>query len=289
VFGVFRGHFNTSEYRTMKRSVFFLSDRTGITAETLGHSLLTQFEGVTFRKTTLAFLDTVDKAHQAVAKINNAAAQDGAKPLLFSTLLDEEVREIIDTSDGMLFDFFDAFINPLELELGVHSAHAAGRSHGMGVYSDYKSRIDAVNFAMGSDDGNTLRDYPNAEVILVGVSRSGKTPTSLYLALQYGIRAANYPLIDEDLDSPRLPDSLRPFRDKLFGLTIAPERLQQIRSERRPDSTYASIQQCRYEVRAAEAMLRAENIPYLDTSAVSIEEIATTMLHQTGLKRRLYG
>ena len=272
-----------------QRSVFFLSDRTGITAETLGHSLLTQFEGVTFRKTTLAFLDTVEKGHEAVAKINQAAIQDGAKPLLFSTLLDDEVREIIDTSDGLLLDFFDTFINPLELELGIHSAHAAGRSHGMGVYSDYKARIDAVNFAMGSDDGNTLRDFPDAEVILIGVSRSGKTPTSLYLALQYGIHAANYPIIDEDLESPRLPECLRPYRDKLFALTISPERLQQIRSERRPDSTYASIQQCRYEVRAAEAMFRAENIPHLDTSAVSIEEIATTILQQAGLKRRLYG
>lgn len=273
----------------MKRSVFFLSDRTGITAETLGHSLLTQFEGVEFQRTTLPFLDSVERAQRAVERINRAAESDGAKPLLFSTLLNRKVREVIDTSEGLLFDFFDAFINPLEKELGLHSAHAAGRSHGMGVYSDYKARIDAVNFAMGSDDGNTLRDYPEAEVILIGVSRSGKTPTSLYLALQYGIRAANYPIIEEDLESPLLPRCLAPYRNKLFGLTIAPERLQQIRGERRPDSRYASIQQCRYEVRAAEAMYRAENIPFLDTSAVSIEEIATTLLQHTGLERRLYG
>jgi len=273
----------------MKRSVFFLSDRTGITAETLGHSLLTQFEGVTFQKTTLPFLDSTEKALQAVERINRAAEEEGSKPLLFSTLLNKEVRGIIDTSEGMLFDFFDAFINPLEKELGLRSAHAVGRSHGMGVYSDYKARIDAVNFALGNDDGNTLRDYPDAEVILIGVSRSGKTPTSLYLALQYGIRAAYYPITEDDLESPSLPKTLQPYRKRLFGLTIAPERLQQIRSERRPDSTYASIKQCRYDVRAAEAMYRAENIPFVDTSAVSIEEIATTLLQQTGLKRRLYG
>lgn len=273
----------------MKRSVFFLSDRTGITAETLGHSLLTQFEGVTFQKTTLPFLDSTEKAHQAVERINQAAITDNCKPLLFSTLLNKNVRAIIDTSEGLLFDFFDAFINPLEKELGLHSAHAAGRSHGMGVYSDYKARIDAVNFTLGSDDGSTMRDYPDAEVILIGVSRSGKTPTSLYLALQYGIRAANYPITEDDLESAHLPKVLQPYHDRLFGLTIAPERLQQIRSERRPDSTYASIKQCRYEVRAAEAMYRAENIPFVDTSAVSIEEIATTLLQQTGLKRRLYG
>jgi regulator of PEP synthase PpsR (kinase-PPPase family) len=159
----------------------------------------------------------------------------------------------------------------------------------MGVYSDYKARIDAVNYALGNDDGNSLRDYPAAEVILIGVSRSGKTPTSLYLALQYGVRAANYPITEDDLESPHLPKVLQPYRERLFALTIAPERLQQIRSERRPDSTYASMKQCRYEVRAAEAMYRAENIPYLDTSAVSIEEIATTLLQQTGMERRLYG
>lgn len=273
----------------MKRSVFFLSDRTGITAETLGHSLLTQFEGVEFQKTTLPFLDSLEKAHQAVKRINQAAADDGVKPLLFSTLLNTSMREIIDTSEGLLFDFFDVFISPLEMELGLRSAHAVGRSHGMGIYSDYKARIDAVNFALGSDDGSTLRDYPDAEVILIGVSRSGKTPTSLYLALQYGIRAANYPITEDDLEHPGLPKPLKPYHDRLFGLTIAPERLQQIRSERRPDSAYASLKQCRYEVRAAEAMFRAENIPFVDTSAVSIEEIATTLLHQTGLKRRLYG
>ena len=273
----------------MKRSVFFLSDRTGITAETLGHSLLTQFEGIEFRQSIVPFIDTEEKARQAVQRINQAHAEDGERPLIFSTLLNDEIRSIIDTSDGMLLDFFDAFISPMEIELGITSAHAVGRSHGMGVYSNYKERIDAVNFALGNDDGNTMKDYPQADVILIGVSRTGKTPTCLYLALQYGIHAANYPIIEEDLESAHLPKILRDYRDKLFGLTISPERLQQIRSERRPDSRYASIQQCRYEVRAVEAMYRAENIPYLDTSAVSIEEIATTIIHHAGLERRLYG
>lgn len=273
----------------MKRSVFFLSDRTGITAETLGHSLLTQFEDIEFRQSIVPFLDTVEKAHHTVARINRAAQEDGLKPLIFSTLLDDEIRAIIATSEGMVHDFFETFIDPLEKELGMHSAHAIGRSHGMGVYSDYKERIDAVNFALGNDDGSTMKDYPQADVILIGVSRTGKTPTCLYLALQYGIHAANYPIIEEDLESAHLPKILHEHKDKLFGLTIAPERLQQIRSERRPDSRYASLQQCRYEVRAVEAMYRAMNIPFLDTSAVSIEEIATTIIMHAGLERRLYG
>jgi regulator of PEP synthase PpsR (kinase-PPPase family) len=273
----------------MKRSVFILSDRTGITAETLGHGLLTQFENIEFKQKMIPFIDTPEKARKVVEKINQAASHDGLPPLLFSTLIDPELRTIIENSDGILHDFFDTFINPLENELGVKSAHAVGRSHGMGVYNSYKARIDAVNFAQSNDDGVTTRNYPEADVILIGVSRSGKTPTCLYLALQYGIHAANYPLTEEDLESATLPATLEPYRRKLYGLTIDPLRLQQIRQERRPDSRYSSRQQCDYEVKTVEAMYLREQIPFLDTSLVSIEEIATTILHQTKLKRHFHG
>lgn len=271
----------------MKRSVFFLSDRTGITAEALGHSLLTQFEEVEFEQTTLPFIDTREKAQQAVERINHAARSDGARPLLFSTLIDPELRELVTASEGLMFDFFDTFINPLEIELGAPSSHAVGRSHGIHIYAAYKARIDAVNFALSNDDGVTTREYANADIILVGVSRSGKTPTCLYLALQYGIWAANYPLTEEDLESRRLPEVLDPFRARVFGLTIDPQRLQQIRSERRPGSRYASLQQCEFEVKTVETLYRRESIDYLDTSTVSIEEIATTILHKRGLARQL--
>ena len=272
-----------------KRTVFFLSDRTGITVEMLGHSLLTQFEGFEFEQTMLPFIETKQKALRAVEKINKAAINDGARPILFCTLISDDIREIIATSHGLMFDFFETFINPLEQELESHSTHAIGRSHGIGGYSNYKTRIDAVNFALGNDDGTTLNNYPEADVILIGVSRSGKTPTCLYLALQYGIYAANYPITEDDLDEPGLPRSLRPFKGKLFGLTISPERLHNIRNERMRDSRYSSIGQCQYEVRAVEGMYRGEHVPFLDTSAVSIEEIATTVLHKTKLTRRLYG
>jgi len=273
----------------MKRAAFFLSDRTGITAEMMGHSLLTQFESIEFEQTNLPFIDSVKKAEGAVAQINAAAEHYGSKPLLFSTLIDKEVRQVIAQSTGIMFDLFNTFTQPLEEELGIRSSHAMGRTHGMGVYSTYKLRIDALNFSLANDDGNTLRNFPEADIILVGVSRSGKTPTCLYLALQYGILAANYPLIDDDLETSRLPEVLEPYRNKLFGLTIAPERLQQIRKERRPDSSYAEYQQCQYEVNAVEKIYRAQQIPFLDTSAVSIEEIATTILHTSGLERRLHG
>jgi len=269
----------------MKRTVFYLSDRTGITSEMLGHSLLTQFEGVDFQQVTLPYIDSVDKAEEAVHRINLAAEQDGVRPLLFSTLVNVEVREIISESKGMMLDFFDTFIDPLEKELRTHATTVVGRSHGIGAYESYKARIDAVNFALRSDDGSDLRDYPAADIILIGVSRSGKTPTCLYLALQYGLFAANYPITEDDMNSSFLPVSLEPFRNKLFGLSIDPMRLHQIRQERRSNSRYASLQQCEYEVSKVNEIYRRENIPFIDTSSASIEEIATTVLHKTGLTR----
>ncbi|MCK4585771.1 MAG: kinase/pyrophosphorylase, partial [Gammaproteobacteria bacterium] len=204
----------------MKRAAFFLSDRTGITAEMIGQSLLTQFESIEFEKTNLPFIDSVKKAEEAVEKINAAAELHDCKPLLFSTLIDKEVRQVITRSAGRLFDLFGTFTPLLEEELGIPSTQVAGRTHGMGIYSIYKSRIDALNFSLTNDDGNTLRHFPEADIILVGVSRSGKTPTCLYLALQFGILAANYPLVDDDLETSRLPEVLEPYRKKLFGLTI---------------------------------------------------------------------
>ena len=271
----------------MKRTVFYLSDRTGITVETLAHSLLTQFEGIEFEKVNCPYLDTPEKAYEVVYRINEAAVRNGARPLLFSTLIDPNVRGIVGGSNGLLIDFFDAFILPLESELGVRSSHAVGRSHGVGNYSAYKARIDAVNFALMNDDGATTKHYPEADIVLVGVSRTGKTPTCLYFALQYGILAANYPLTEEDFTSAKLPAPLTAYRQKLYGLTIQPERLQQIRHERRPGGRYATLEQCQIEVREAEALCQREEIPMINTSTVSIEEITTTIMHRAGLARRL--
>jgi len=279
----------TKDQSMQERSVFFLSDRTGITAETLGRSLLTQFEGVSFKQTSWPFLDTPEKSRNAVEQINRAAEEDGVRPILFSTLVNPETLAIIRESKGLLLDFFDAFNTPLEEELGVRSSHVMGRSHGISDYTTYTSRIDALNFALANDDGMTTNHYPAADIILVGVSRSGKTPTCLYLALQYGILAANYPLTEEDFNRTRLPELITPYKGKLFGLTIDPERLRQIRTERRPNSRYADLNQCRFELDAVQAIYRREGIRCINTSSMSIEEIATTLLQQAGLKRRLIG
>jgi hypothetical protein len=268
------------------RTVFFVSDQTGVTAETLGHSLMTQFEGLEFRAVTLPFVLSVDKAHEAVRRINRAAAEEGTRPIIFSTLVQDELRAIVVQANGLFLDMFSVFVGPLERELNMRSTHRAGRAHGIADLAAYTARINATNFSLANDDG-TGGDYAHADVILVGVSRVGKTPTCVYMALQYGVFAANYPLTDDDLENGRLPPRLESFRSKLFALTIAPERLQQIRTERRPDSRYASRQQVTYELRTAEAMFVRYAIPSLDTTECSIEEIASRILNTTGIERRL--
>lgn len=270
----------------MQRTAFFISDRTGITAELLGKGLLAQFQGVEFKKVSLPFVDTEEKAREATARIQQAWQEDGNKPIVFSTLTEHTLRAQITASGALFLDVFELFIGPLEAELGIASAPALGIAHGVGDHASYDRRIDAVNYALYYDDGTKTAQLGDADIILVGVSRCGKTPTCLYLALQYGVLAANFPLTPDDFSRGLLPESLGPHRSKLFGLTINPERLQRIRSERRPDSPYAALENCRYEVAQAEAMLEREGIPWIDTSMKSVEEIAVTVLQQAGLERK---
>ena len=271
-----------------RRRVFFVSDRTGLTVEALGSSLISQFDDIDFVRVTLPFIDSVDKAREVVAQINSAHRESGKRPLVFSSLVDDPVREEINKVDGLVLDVFGKFIVPLEQELAQKSMHAVGKSHSAGNAKDYNHRIEAINYTLTHDDGVTHRGLEEADLILVGVSRSGKTPTSLYMAMQFGIKAANYPLIPEDLEANRLPPSLIPLKQKVWGLTIQPERLHQIRKERRPDSRYADLANCRYEVAAAEKLMRQADISFLDSTTKSIEEIATTMLHEAQLVRRVY-
>lgn len=270
-----------------ERTVFFLSDQTGVTAETLGHSLLTQFSGQAFRHVTLPFIDSVDKAREAVARIDKVSASDEVRPIIFSTLVRDQFRSIVREVDGLHLDIFDAFLGSLELELDAKSTEESGRAHGMSDIEAYMKRIEATNFALANDDGGISRNYNAADVILLGVSRSGKTPTCLYLALQYGVYAANYPLADEEFEDGKLPDFLLEQHRKLFGLTIRPERLRQIRRERRALGRYSSMQQVRYELRETEKLLKRYSIPHVDTTEFSIEEIASRILDYTGVERRV--
>lgn len=272
-----------------RRTVFFLSDRTGITAEMLGNSLLTQFDEIAFQRVTIPFVDSAERIAEAIRQVNDTAEREGRRPIVISSVVDEAMSETIRReANALTLDLFQVFIQPLEAELGAKSSHAAGKSHGIANSHVYFARMEAINFTQAHDDGATTRDLGKAQVILVGVSRCGKTPTSLYLALQFGIRAANFPLTPDDFSDRKLPASVLPFRDKLFGLTIQPERLREIREERRPGSKYAALDNCRYEVREAEAMMVRENIRMLDTTTKSIEEIATTILHRAKLERHIY-
>ena len=270
------------------RTVFFVSDGTGITAETFGNAILAQFEFKP-RHVRLPFIDTVDKAHQAVRQINHTGEVEGKKPIVFTTLVNMDVLKVIQEGcKGMLLDMFGTFVHPLEEELGIKSHHRVGRFSDVSRSKEYTDRIEAINFSLAHDDGQSNRDLAGADVILVGVSRSGKTPTSLYLAMQCGLKAANYPLIPEDFERRQLPPALVPFRSKIFGLTISPDRLAEIRAERRPNSRYASLENCRMEVSEAEAMMRRAGIRWLSTTTKSIEEIATTILQEIRPERLVY-
>jgi len=269
------------------RTVFFVSDHSGVTAETMGKSLLAQFEALSYRAITLPFISTIDKALLALSTIDASARSDGARPIIFSTLVREAEREIVRKANGLFLDFIDEFLAPLETELGQKSSHALGRAHSMNDVAAYMARIDATNFALDNDDGSRKRDYERADVVLVGVSRTGKTPTCLYMALQYGVFAANCPLTEEDLRGEQLPSPLRTHPTKLFGLTIDPLRLQQIRAVRRPDSRYASPHQVQFELRAAEELFNRFNVPHLDTTHSSVEEISSRILQLMAIPRRL--
>ena len=271
----------------MKRTAFFISDGTGITVEALGRSLLGQFEHTEFVYVIKPFVDTVEKAERLVAQINEVANLDGIRPVVVDTIVDKKVRDALRNANAFTLDIFSTFLAPLEEELGSASSYSVGKSHSIKEDDKvYKDRIDSVHYAIDNDDGGRTRHYDKADIILIGPSRSGKTPTCLYMALQFGIRAANYPLTEEDFEYGELPKALKQYKHKLYGLTIDPMRLAAIRNERKPDSRYASMKQCDQEVAEAELLYQRYGIPYINTTHFSIEEISTRMMDEAGIERR---
>ncbi len=270
------------------RIVFIVSDGTGITAENFSQSILAQFEA-TFKHIRVPFVDSVDKAHDAVSSINQAATKYGVQPIVFTTLVNSELNSIVSKANGLILDMFQTFVAPLEEALGMKSTHAMNRLHHNADTEAYKNRIEAINYSLAHDDGQSNQNLAEADVILIGISRVGKTPTSLYLAMQYGLKAANYPLIPEDFERGQLPKDLVPFRQKIFGLMIDAERLSEIRNERRPGSNYAKLENCRYEINEATAMMKKQSIPWVLTTSKSIEEIATTVLQAIKSDKTILG
>jgi [pyruvate, water dikinase]-phosphate phosphotransferase / [pyruvate, water dikinase] kinase len=273
---------------TPTRFVFIVSDGTGITAENFSQSILAQFEA-SFKHVRVPFVDSPEKAHDAVSAINQTALKYGVPPIVFTTLVNTELNTIVSKANGLVLDMFQTFVAPLEQALGVKSTHAMNRLHHNADTEAYKNRIEAINFSLAHDDGQSNKNLAEADVILVGISRVGKTPTSLYLAMQYGMKAANYPLIPEDFERSQLPKDLVPYRNKIFGLMIDAERLSEIRNERRPGSNYAKLENCRYEINEATTMMKKESIPWVVTTSKSIEEIATTILQSIKPNQTILG
>ena len=274
-------------HRVSDRLVYFISDGTGITAETIGHSLLTQFGGLRFDTRRLAFIDNEEKARAAATLVREQGRVMQCRPIIISSVVNEPLSAILAESGALVLDVLVPFVGRLETELGRPRERRVGHAHGMVDFDAYEERINATNYALTHDDGMNT-NYDEADLILVGVSRSGKTPTCLYLALQYGVCAANYPLTEDDLEGKELPPPLDRYRQKLYGLTIDPNRLRQIRQQRKPDSRYATLEQCIREVAAAELLLRGERIPMLSTTHTSIEEIASKVLSALGIERHMF-
>ncbi|PWW24160.1 hypothetical protein JD79_03338 [Geodermatophilus normandii] len=265
--------------------VFFLSDSTGISAETMGNALLIQFPDVSFERTLIPFISTVEQAREVVAQLD--AAMDGpVAPLVFTTAAVDAVREELLKTKAPIIDFFGMHMDRVEEQLGARGLREARRLHGVGDVRRYNDRMAAIEFAIEHDDGLGSRGLDRADVVLLAPSRCGKTPTAMYLALQHGLFVANYPLVDEDLETTDLPRPVRDLRDKCFGLTTTVSRLSRVRQERRPDSRYASEEQCRFELRRATAMYEAHDLPTVDTSAASVEEIATVVIQTLARQRR---
>jgi regulator of PEP synthase PpsR (kinase-PPPase family) len=266
------------------RQVFFLSNGTAITAETLGLSLLAQFPDHRFQTRTIPFIDTLEKAHAVAEDVNRSINEANQLPIVICTMGDDDLMKIINQTKALVIDPFGDILPRLEKVLASRH-HQPGQSHRTVNPTLYESRIDAIDYAMQHDDGGRTQNYDEAEIILVGVSRSGKTPSCLYLALQFGIKAANYPITEEDMQYEQLPEPLRPFKERLYGLTTDLKRLANVRQERRPDSRYSSLEQCRYELRAVEDMYLRHKIPFINTSAMSVEEIAARIIRDNGLHR----
>ena len=271
---------------TERRPVVCVSDHTGLTAATFAHSLVARFDGLEAAYLLRPFVDNREKVDAVVAEVDALAAK-GPRPIVFSTLTDTALWQRLREANALVLGLFEHFVDTLAEELHLEPGHVVGAAHSIRDTSLYQVRLDALDFSLTTDDGLGIRHYGSADLIVIGVSHAGKTPASLYLSMQYGIRAANYPLTMDELSGGSLPESLRPYHRVLFGLTIDPVRLHQIRQKRRPDSDYSSLARCTQEVGLAERLFRQEGVPTVDTTTHSIEEITSTIMEVKGLTSRL--
>ncbi len=266
--------------------VFFLSDSTGISAETMGNALLIQFPELHFERTVIPFISSVEEARRVVRELDATLAASARTPLVFTTAASDAVRLELRTTKCPVIDFFDLHMQRVEAILDTRGVRLAARLHGVGDVQRYNSRMQAIEYTIEHDDGQSVRGLDKADVVLVAPSRCGKTPTAMYLALQHGLFVANYPIVEEDLDTNELPRPVRDLRERCFGLMTTPARLSAVRQERRPGSQYASVEQCTFELRRTEAMFAMHQVPVVDSSTKSVEEIATMILQNLNVPSR---
>lgn len=267
-------------------SVFYISDQTGITTEKLGSALLVKFPQLEFHKDSFPFANTPTKIGKALLRVRNRYLMDGHKPIIISSMINPELRKMLKVDYAIHLDFFEAFIGTLEQAFGLSAEMTEGKVHSIGNEEKYNHRIDAIHYSLDNDDGVSCKNYDDADIIIIGVSRVGKTPTSIYLAVNYGIKVANYPLAENDLLSSHLPKSLVPYHHKLFGLSIEPERLQQLRTNRMPGTKYASLENCQMEIAAAEKIMNTCGVPFINSNHKSIEEISVAIMQLVKLTRQ---
>lgn len=263
------------------RDVYYLSGSTGILAKDMGKALLCQFPEIHFKEELIPFIHTEVEAQKAIEKIR--AQSTGETPLVLSTLLSKELNAVFNSPDIEFLNIFDQFLVQFENFLQKKALWASGASR----YPNDRTmirRVEAIHYCIDHDDGNSTKDYDKAEIILIGVSRSCKTPVSVFLATQMGIKTANYPLIRDGTDSFKLPPYLVRNKKKIVALSTSPQLLHQYREHRYADSKYAKLSTCRDELNKANMLYMDHRIPIVMSDGKSIEETATQVTQQLNLK-----
>ncbi|MBU0482301.1 MAG: pyruvate, phosphate dikinase/phosphoenolpyruvate synthase regulator [Proteobacteria bacterium] len=265
------------------KDIYYISDSTGIMITNLAQSMLCQFPEISFHEEKFPYVRSVKDAKKTLEYI--LAQSLGRRPIVFSTIMDQEVRNVFRSPEVEFFDVFDFLLEPLENCLEARALRVPGFSrHGDNV--TMARRVEAIHFCLDHDDGTRINEFDDADVILLGVSRSGKTPVSVYLATQFGLKAANFPLTVEYLSKLDLPDGVKRNRKRAVALTTTPEHLRGMREKRYPDSRYAKLSTCTEELTQAEQIFQREKIPIINSTGKSIEELATQVTQEIGLAKK---
>jgi len=265
------------------KDVYYISDSTGILATNLGQALICQFPEVNFSGEKFPFIRTVEDAKKTLAYILSRSG--GRRPLIFSTIINSDVRKIFDSPEVEFFDAFGHFLDRLETCLETPALREPGFARHLDNVHMAK-RVEAIYFCLEHDDGRKVDEFDEADIILLGVSRAGKTPISVYLSTQMGLKSANFPLTSEYLTRYRIPDGIMQNRAKAVGLTTSAQLLNSVREKRYPGSNYAKLSTCIEEIHQAQRIFQKNKIPIISTAGKSIEEAATQVLRELSILKK---